>query len=223
MSPTRAEVLTALADALFERGEPHCLRVAIDGPDAAGKTTLADDLAALIGPRRQVIRLGIDRFHHPEAVRRRRGPLSPEGFYLDSFDHEAIVDGVLRPLGPDGDGRYRPAVFDYRCDQAVNVAPQQAAAGAVLLFDGVFLLRPELRDFWDMSVYLHADPEVALTRARVRDLPVFGSVEAVEERYRCRYLPGQELYRAEADPLRRADVVLDTNDPTAPVIMRWSG
>ncbi|MEU7820991.1 uridylate kinase [Catellatospora sp. NPDC049133] len=222
MSRMRAEVLAVLADSLLERREPGRLRVAIDGPDAAGKTTLADDLAALIGPRRQVIRLGIDRFHHPEAVRRRRGPLSPEGFYLDSFDHEAIVDGVLRPLGPDGDGWYRPAVFDYRSDRAVNVAPQEAAAGAVLLFDGVFLLRPELRDFWDISVYLHADPEVALARARVRDLPVFGSVEAVEERYRCRYLPGQELYRAEADPLRRADVVLDTNDPAAPVIMRWS-
>jgi uridine kinase len=197
------------------------LRVAIDGPDAAGKTTFADDLAALVGPRRPVIRLSIDRFHHPEAVRRRRGSLSAEGFYHDSFDHAAVVDGVLRPLGPGGDGWYRPGAFDYRSDNETVVAPEFAPPGAALLFDGVFLLRPELRDFWDVSVYLHADPMVTLARARIRDLAVFGSVEVIEERYRRRYLPGQELYRADAGPAERADIVLNMKDPVAPVIVRW--
>jgi uridine kinase len=223
MSTTRREVLGVLADRLLDREVPHTLRVAIDGPDAAGKTTLADDLAELIGPRRPVIRLSVDRFHNPEAVRRRRGSMSAEGYYLDSFDPAAIIDSVLRPLGPDGDGWYRPGTFDYRSDTATVIAPEPAPRRAVLLFDGVVLLRPELRGFWDVSIYLHVDPEVSLARARIRDLTLFGSAEVIEERYRRRYLPGQELYRTDADPAHRADLVLDMNDPGAPVIVRLGG
>jgi MoxR-like ATPase len=49
----------------------------IDGPDAAGKTTLADRLAgALPGPVR---RISADDFLRPRDERYRRGELSPEG------------------------------------------------------------------------------------------------------------------------------------------------
>lgn len=221
MTSRREHLVEAVADELAGRRVAGRVRVAIDGPDAAGKTTLADDLAVLVGMRGPVTRLSIDRFHNPEAIRRQRGPLSPEGLYLDSFDYATITDGVLRPWAPDGNGWYRPGTFDYRSDSVMSVSAQFAPAGAVLLFDGVFLLRPELRDFWDFSIYLHVDPEVTLARARVRDLAVFGSVEVIEERYRRRYLPGQQLYRADADPTQRADVVVDMNDPFAPEITRW--
>ncbi|GIH14995.1 uridylate kinase [Rugosimonospora africana] len=221
MLETREKFVVRLADELLGRAVSHTLRVAIDGPDAAGKTILANDLAAQIGVARPVIRLSIDRFHNPRSVRLARGSLSPEGFYYDSFDHGRIIESVLRPLGPGRDGRYLPGAFDYRTDRPVVVGTEQAEAGAVLLFDGLFLLRPELRAFWDASVYLRVDPEVALSRARVRDVDMFGSVEVVEERYRHRYLPGQRLYQQVARPEERADIVLDMNDPLAPVVVRW--
>lgn len=197
----------------------HTLRVCVDGPDAAGKTTLADELAVLLGPARPVIRLSIDRFHRPAELRRRLGSLSPHGYYADSFDNEAVVEHVLKPLGPGGDGRYLTASFDYRSDTATPEIWAQAPGDAVLLFDGVFLLRPELRGLWDVTLYLAVDPEESLARARVRDVELFGSVQAVEERYRLRYLPGQELYRAQADPAAAADMVLDMNDPAKPRII----
>jgi uridine kinase len=54
--------------------------VAIDGPDTAGKTTLADELAdALLGRGREVVRASIDDFLRPRDERHRRGPDSPEG------------------------------------------------------------------------------------------------------------------------------------------------
>ncbi|WP_117215584.1 uridine kinase [Allorhizocola rhizosphaerae] len=221
MSHVRDHVVAALSDELARRAAAHTLRVCVDGPDAAGKTTLADELADRLGRHRPVIRLSIDRFHLPQAIRHQRGPLSAEGYYHDSFDYETVAEAVLRPLGPGGDGRYLPAVFDYRTERASHAARQQAPPGAVLLFDGVFMLRPKLRDFWDMSIYLHVDPEVTLHRARLRDLELFGSVEAVEQRYRRRYLPGQELYRADAHPIGTATVVLNTNDPLQPLVVRW--
>ncbi|MEO3781361.1 uridylate kinase [Micromonospora sp. B11E3] len=217
----RELLLARLADELMRRRVPHTLRVAVDGPDAAGKTRLADDLADRLGAQREVIRLSVDRFHQPAAVRRRRGSLAPEGYYLDSFDHDAIVGSVLRPLGPGGDGEYLPGTYDHRADEPASPRRQRARKDAILLFDGVFLLRPELRDFWDVTLYLHVEPEVTLRRALVRDLDLFGSAAVVEQRYRGRYLPGQALYRAEVRPLDRADIVLDMSDPLVPAILRW--
>jgi hypothetical protein len=44
--PSRGAPLGRLAALLAGRRPAHALRVAIDGPDAAGKTTLAAELAA---------------------------------------------------------------------------------------------------------------------------------------------------------------------------------
>lgn len=220
-STHRERLLARLADHLGRRRVGHTLRVAVDGPDAAGKTRLADDLAELLGRERDVIRLGVDSFHRPAAVRRQRGPLSAEGYYLDSFDHDVIIDSVLRPLGPGGDGRYLPAAYDYRTDEPVPATYQRAGVDAVLLFDGVFLLRPELREHWEVALYLHVTPQVTVRRALERDGELFGSAAAVAERYHGRYLPGQELYRSDARPLDRADIVLDMADPLEPVVLRW--
>ena len=83
------------------------------------------------------------------------------------------------------------------------------------------MLRPELRDLWTLSVHLRVAEQESLRRALARDLGLFGSAHEVELRYRARYLPGQALYRAEADPEAVADVLVDNEDPSAPVVLRW--
>jgi uridine kinase len=215
---TRNDLLAALVTRCRAVDVPHTTRVAIDGPDAAGKTSLAADLATAIGAG--AIRVSIDGFHHPAAIRKRRELLSAEGYYRDSFDNDMIVSAVLRPLGPAGDARFVRATFDYRTDQTVPSPVETAAPGSILICDGVFLLRPELRHHWDLTIYLHVDPEETLRRALVRDLYQFGSRAEVERRYRGRYLPGQQLYRTEADPISRADLAIDNTDPARPVIIR---
>lgn len=164
------------------------LVVAVDGPDAAGKTTFADALGVLLG----AARVHADDHLNPREVRTRRGELSPEGCYLDSFDHLALRAAVI------------------------------GAAGPLVVADGVFLLRPELDDLWDVRVHLAVPPEVTLGRAVVRDAPAMGGAAEVLRRYRGRYLPAQELYRADADPEGRAEVLLDNCDPAAPVVLRWA-
>ena len=65
----------------------------------------------------------------------------PEGYFFDSFDYASMRRALLEPLGPNGDLAYRSAVFDYRTDAPVAAPVQQAVPDAILLFDGVFLLR----------------------------------------------------------------------------------
>lgn len=213
----RAELLRRLVDLIDAVEIAHPTRVAIDGPDAAGKTTLADELAvALREVGRDVIRASGDGFHRPRAERYRSGPDSPRGYYSDSFDYEALRASLLEPLGPGGSREYRPAVFDCNDDKPLASNSALAPERAVLLVDGVFLLRPELRDAWDVSIFVSASFGETLRRARRRDRVSFGSVDEVERRYRVRYIPGQELYFGEARPELAADAVVVNDDPAAP-------
>ncbi|UCD04989.1 MAG: uridine kinase [candidate division WOR-3 bacterium] len=198
----------------------HPTRVAVDGIDAAGKTMLADEIgAALVTHEREVIRASIDGFHRPRRERYYRGELSPEGYYHDSFDIEAIKQCLLLPLGPDGTGEYHTKIFDFRHDSPLISPPAHAPEDSILLFDGVFLLRPELNELWDLSIFVQIDFSVSLQRALNRDLPLFGTKEEIIHRYEKRYIPGQRIYLREAKPQRVADIVIDNNDPNNPEII----
>ncbi|HEU5367511.1 MAG TPA: hypothetical protein VFU69_03565 [Ktedonobacterales bacterium] len=206
-------MIEQLAERVAALQRPHPIRVAIDGIDAAGKTTLADELArALAGRERAVMRASLDGFHRPRAERYRRGEDSPLGYYEDSFDYPALKAALLLPLGPDGNRHYRRAVFDVRGDVPIALPVEEAPSDAILLCDGVFLLRPTLADLWDYALFVKIDFEIGLQRALQRDLALFGSGEATRRRYLQRYYPGQRLYLEQARPEERAHAIMDNND-----------
>lgn len=214
---TRDELLTRLAEAVGSVTITHPTRVAIDGPPAAGKTTLADELALLLRARgRQVIRATAESFHLPRAQRYRRGEFSPEGCYHDSFDYDTLRRVLLDPLGPGGDRRYQHAVYDMGTDTALSQPVATASADAVLLLDGVFLLRPELIDRWDLRIIVSAAFERALDRGRIRDQARLGSIAEVERRFRDRYIPAQQLYFATVRPTDHADIIMRNDEPQRP-------
>lgn len=216
---TRSKVLNCLAGRIHAMSRPHTIRVAIDGIDGAGKTTLADELTPLLQNRdRPVIRASIDGFHHPRAVRYQRGTDSPEGYYSDSFDNRALIAMLLEPLGPGGNELFQAAIFDLVTDTVVNSPIRRAPPGAVLLFDGVFLLRPELRDYWDFALFVDVPFDVALIRAVGRDQHKEDREQLVR-RYRQRYLPGQRLYLGRCHPRQQADVILNNRDLARPLII----
>lgn len=216
---SRSDLLVEIVSRIASLQQDYPVRVAIDGVDAAGKTTLARELAEpLEAMGRPVIPGSIDRFHHPATRRYRRGANSAEGYYRDSFDNAAVVECLLAPLGPKGSLQYRSAIFDYRTDSPVEAPLQRASPESVLLFDGVFLHRPELRSHWDFSIFLYASFPVTIGRAKRRDRGLFGSTSEVRRRYETRYVPGQKLYLAECQPEKRASLVINNDDFLRPVV-----
>jgi len=220
VSETREALLGRLAKIIATSHPTGRIRVAVDGVDGAGKTMLADALAPLVaGKGREVIRASVDDFHNPRAVRYARGRYSPDGFFLDSYDYPAFRRLLLDPLGPDGSGNYIAKHFDHRTDQAVAPQQQQASPTAVLIVDGIFLHRVELRDCWDLSIFLQVDFAVSRRRNAARD----GTPDALDagSRSNRRYNGGQQRYLAECAPARRADIAIDYNDLRAPKILKW--
>jgi len=207
------ERLARLIDSLDDRAT-----VAFDGPDAAGKTFVADAVAARV--RRPTVRASIDGFHKPREVRLRHGVSAPDSYYNDGFDYRALQARLLLPFRSGADS-VDVAIYDYRRDVADIAVRRGLPAGAVLLCDGVFLLRHELRDQWTLRVYLDVTPETTLRRVVLRDAGLFGSAVAVVDRYKVRYLPAQDLYAADANPRANAHIVIDNNDFENPRAISW--
>lgn len=218
---TFVDVLNQLAEAILTLKQSCPRRVALDGIDAAGKTTLADALGDYLRAMgTEVIRASVDGFQQPQAVRRQRGSLSPEGYYFDAFDYATFTSDLLVPLGREGNRRYRTAAFDLQTDRPIDGGWQVATDDAVLIVDGVFLQRPELDAYWDVRIWVDVSFAVSLERACTRDLAVFGSVDVVRERYAKRYIPGQQLYLEACHPQRTAQWVVDNSDPLHPSLYR---
>jgi uridine kinase len=189
------------------------VRVGIDGVDGAGKTVLANERReALASTGRPVIRASVDGFHHPRSVRYRRGRDSPEGFFRESYDYAALAAALLDPLSPGGDGVYRREIFDVDADRAVSAPPERAAAGSILLFDGIFLHRPELRAYWDFSIFLRVE-WTRNHRARAE-----GGANP-DDPHQRRYAEGQALYFRECRPWERASLVIDNHDLASPFVV----
>jgi uridine kinase len=213
---SRRRLLTAVAESILGLDLRRIVRVGVDGVDGAGKTTFADELARALEQRGQrVIRASVDGFHNPRAIRYRLGRASPEGFFADSYDYGRLRSRLLDPLSPGGTRRYHVAAFDHRSDTAITTPVEIAAADSILVFDGIFLHRPELRRYWDYSVFLEVGFHVSIPRCAQRGE---GSADphAPENR---RYVQGQNIYLGTCAPRRHATVTINNENLAAPYVV----
>ena len=223
-TPARTAVIATVADAI-EALAPGRRLVAIDGIDGAGKSTFADEVAAELATRgsRPVVRSTIDSFHRPRVERHRRGPSSPTGFYLDSHQLDTLAAVLLDPFAA-GDA-YVAAAFDEPSDSPVERIVVDAPPDAVLVFDGLFLQRPELADRWDLVVYLDGRERVATkriawaTRDRPAGDPLPGFIHDLQRWVVLRrYADGQRQYHDACDPITHADLVVVNDDLARPSV-----
>ena len=214
---SRSDVINAIADHLIRLSLGHPVRVAIDGRTASGKTTLSDELAAAVSNRgRPVIRTSIDGFHRPKAERYARGRHSAEGYYFDARDLSAVTKLLLEPLGAGGNRLYRTASFDLDADVSIEQEPKLAEQDAILIVDGTFLQREELRAHWDRAIFVKTSAEVSESRGLRRDMDRLGGEAAAKELYATRYRPAFELYERLSQPENICDMIVDNDDLHSP-------
>lgn len=191
--------------------------VAVDGRDGAGKSEFADGLAEAFDELDiAAFRASADGFHRPRAERYARGLASADGFYRDSYDYETMRRVLIDPFRDGAQTSattgFQLAAWDADRDAPVESRWVTAPADAVLVIDGLFLLRPELRGLWDFSVWLDVPVEQAFARlAERRGIPADPEAPA-----NARVHGGQELYESEAWPVAVASIIIDNVDPARP-------
>jgi len=157
--------LAAEIPAMVDRKRMVCVSIA--GPPGSGKSTIAAQLCARLGPCCCVIPM--DGFHLDNATLEARGLRSvkgaPETFDLAGFAKliEELKHGVKRHF----------PTFDRDSDSVVDQGGLVPDEVSVLLFEGNYLLFDEegwadLADSWDASIWLDVPEDVLEDRLTQR-------------------------------------------------------
>ncbi len=184
--------------------------VAVSGIDGCGKGFVSAQLAEALRARGlNVAVLNIDGWLNLPSVR--FDPARPaENFYRNALRFEEMFDQLVLPLRARRSIRleadfaeetataYRRHLYEYN-----NVD--------VILLEGIYLLRRDLRARYDFSLWIECTFDTALERAIAREQEGLPPAETIRA-YRTIYFPAQQLHFALDEPWAAADVVL-TNDP----------
>ena len=185
------EQLVELIQKHAKNGKRGMTLVAIDGPGGAGKTALsealqASNLAATV--------VHVDDFYSSEGADP-SSHLTPEEGCDEYLDWMALLELVIDPL-TDGDPGYYQ-VYDWiaqKPDEWVTVEPR-----GVIIIEGVYAMRPQLRDLYDVTVYVETPKDTRLDRLDKRsDNPVWVA----------RWAEAEEWYNANIIPADYADVIV---------------
>lgn len=168
----------------------------------------------------------IGSFHRPRAERLARGATSPIGYYEDSHQFDVVVDELLDPFRAVA-SQVLVAAFDEPADRSVRQSSPDVPVEAVLVFDGLFLHRPELADHWDLSVFLDADRRcdarwLAYLHDDLPDDPTARAPELDRRLTRARwprYRDGWQHYLDVVDPAAKATLRIRNDDLGAPDVL----
>jgi uridine kinase len=171
------------------KGSP--VLIGIDGLGGAGKTSLAASISEA-RPDTQVVHG--DDFYGPEE--RDWRSWTPRQGYERYFDHQRLAAELLRPLRRGEPRRFqryawgRKALADW-----VDVAPR-----GLVLVEGVYLLRPELRPLWDLTVFIDVPGRIGAARLHARGENEQGWIE--------RWIAAENHYELAHNPAGAADLVV---------------
>lgn len=165
--------------------------VAIDGGSASGKTTLGQTLARLY--RCTVFHMD-DFFLRPEQRTRER--LEEPG---GNVDRERFLQEVLLPLSRGETVQYRR----YNCGTQMIEVPKPLHATPLTVVEGAYSMHPELRGYYDLSVFLKVEPQLQRERIHGRNSP------AMQKRFFEEWIPMEKRYFSAMGVEAACDLVLE--------------
>jgi len=218
MKLERDKLLNIVADGIIAKLDVgKNLLVGIDGYDGAGKTTFADELAIILSKKDcTIIRSSVDYFLNSKETRYRKGKRSPVGFYEDSFNYAKLKSLLLDTIVNRGD-TYVTQYFNVKKNQIQQTAPEILHETSVLIFDGIFLHRSQLINFWNYSIFLEVSRTETLRRCFLRDKSGSPFINAEVNR---RYVEGQNIYFQKVKPFEKATIVINNENFEKPFIMK---
>lgn len=184
-------------------GEGRPLFIAVAGGSGSGKTTIAQSVVDLVG-RDKVVYLQQDAYYRDQSHLEFEERLEINYDHPDSIELELLVEhlNALR----NGEVIERP-VYDFathtRTDETYTIAPEPA-----VIVEGILLLAdPDLRDCFDVRVYIDTEPDVRLMRRIQRDIVERRrSVESVLAQYEKTVRP---MHHQFVEPSKRyADIII---------------
>ena len=192
---------------------PPATLVAISGIDGAGKGYVAERLRQRLerGGQRVAV-VGVDGWLNLPAVRFSQD--DPAGhFYRHAIRFEEMFDRLVFPLRDRRSIRLE-ADFAEETATAYRKHLYEWHDVDVVVLEGIYLLRRDLRPRYDLAIWVDCSFGTALERAIARGqegLPPEQTIEA----YRRIFFPAQEIHLQEDDPRSAADLVIRNESETS--------
>ena len=162
--------------------------IALDGPAASGKTTLAEMLKTLLPA--DVIHM--DDFFLPIPLRTPERFAQPGGnVYYERF-REEVLPNLRRPEGF-AYRRFDCSVMDFRGERTVETLPFR-------IVEGSYSTHPALGRYADITVFSQVEPQEQMKRILHRSGP------EKAERFRREWIPLEEAYFSAYDIRKQADL-----------------
>ncbi len=181
--------------------------VGIDGLGGAGKSTIVNSLRLkLQNENYKPYVLHIDDFIYPKHVRYDESKEEWYCYYNIQWRYDYLVREILLPIKNGSKIDKLVELYDKENDTYV-LEPICISRGSILLLEGIFLQRKELKSYLDFTIYIDAPQEVRLERVLLRDKYI-GESEDIRYKYSRRYFPAEEKYILEYSPIENADFVL---------------
>lgn len=211
-SPAKKDVLEALAnDILHNYGRGRAV-VAIDGIDDT--RFFADELSAAVTARgHAVFRASMDRFYRPQAERNARGQGTAAEFYANAFDYSTFRRILVEPFRLGGSTAFVTAAFDLERDMTIAAKWLTAPKDALLIVDGMFLNRSELRGLWNFSVWLEP---ILNEQSKQPDVAEPSTTSASVAAFRSAHPESLALYIDESSPRTTATAIMSVEDRDHP-------
>lgn len=135
--------------------------IGIDGLAGSGKSTLASKLASVFSDVQIVV---LDNFYKSIKA---SDSLSDKAAYDAYFDWQRLIKEVLIPLSMNEESCYMKMDWDTgRMSEIETVKP-----GGVVIVEGVYAMRPEIRCFYDLKFYVETPKRQRKSRIDNRKYP----------------------------------------------------
>ncbi|MDC7995531.1 uridine kinase [Altibacter sp. HG106] len=182
------------------------LIIGIAGGTGSGKTTVVEQIVEQL-PTDEVVVISQDSYYKDLSH------LSFEDRVAINFDHPQAIDFdlLVRHLQKLRNGNsFEQPVYSFkehnRTSETVLTHPKK-----VIIVEGILILtHPEIRDMFDIKVYVHADSDERLIRRLKRDIADRGrDLEEVLHRYQTTLKPMHQQF---IEPTKEfADIIVPTN------------
>jgi uridine kinase len=121
---------------------------------------------------------------------------TPQQGYERYFDHDRLEDQLLRPLRSGSRASFQ------RYDWSANALAHwvEVAPDGLVVVEGVYLLRPGLRRYWDLAIYVDAARDLRQRRMHARGQNDAGWIN--------RWAAAEDYYETVVRPWVFADVIV---------------
>ncbi|QUH21614.1 uridine kinase [Alkaliphilus sp. B6464] len=183
--------------------------VAIDGLGGSGKTTITKSIAENLKTKGyNPVIIHIDDFIQPKSVRYNEKYEEWFCYYHLQWRYKYLIDNILCPIY-DGEKMIdrKIELYDKDIDEYKVKDFKYDSDKSLLIIEGVFLQRPELKKFLNYVIYLDIPKDIRLERVIKRDRYI-GNDQQIVDKYKTRYFPAEERYISTCCPKDNADLVI---------------